>query len=422
MPIIQSLESLAETARQNWKLSRAYKPNLAMRGLIGIAEHIQVGTCYLVLPDGQVRTFRGIQDPDNILGTCVVRNDKFAWKFLVRGILGFCEAYLDGDWISPDMTALFTLALRNEQALQNIILGHEWWRRIEGALNYLRANTRTGSRRNIAHHYDLGNAFYEKWLDRSMTYSSGLFDANVKSNDALSEAQYSKYKNIAEMLELKPHHRLLEIGCGWGGFAEYAAREIGCSITGLTISQEQHAYATQRIADAGLKDKVDIQLCDYRDSSGEFDRIVSIEMFEAVGEKYWPQFFKILHDRLRPGGIAAMQVITIAEPYFEPYRRGADYIQKYIFPGGMLPTFNHLRELAGKACMEWQKEHLFGRDYARTLREWRQRFGDAWPKIQPLGFDERFRRMWEQYLCYCEAGFDQGTIDVCQFSFAKPLS
>jgi cyclopropane-fatty-acyl-phospholipid synthase len=415
-----TLQECADLARTDWQGKKPYKPSLALNLILQIAKNIPCGTCHMVLPDGRVETLRGSKDPDAMEAICVIRNDRFALKFLVRGILGFCEAYLDNDWDSPDTTALFMLALRNEQALTDIIHGHEWWRVIEGLLNYFQRNTKRGSRRNIARHYDLGNSFYKKWLDESMTYSSGIFDGQATASDKLQLAQENKYSQMAGLLRLQPEHHVLEIGCGWGGFAEYAARKFGCRVTGLTISQEQYNYARERIAKSGLNDKVDIRLCDYRDSDGQYDRIASIEMFEAVGEQYWQKFFETVHDRLKPGGLAAMQVITIAERHFEAYRRGADYIQKYIFPGGLLPTFNHLQACVNKACMEWQRDHHFGLDYARTLQEWRQRFDTAWPQIIPLGFDEKFRRMWEQYLCYCEAGFRAGTVNVHQFSFAKP--
>jgi len=334
--------------------------------------------------------------------------------------LGFCEAHLNGDWSSPDMTALFEVALRNEPFIADLINGHGAWRWLEGTLNKLNNNTKRGSKKNIAQHYDLGNDFYAEWLDESMTYSSGLFDSGKASNDALQTAQQNKYARLATMLDLKPNHHVLEIGCGWGGFAEYAAGTLGCKVTGLTISQAQYDFAVQRMAKAGLQDKVDIQLCDYRDSKGQYDRVASIEMFEAVGEKYWDKFFEVVRDRLHPGGMAAMQVITIAEKYFDTYRKGADYIQKYIFPGGLLPTFSHLNQQISRAQMVKREAHHFGDDYARTLAEWRQRFLARWPQIKILGFDERFRRMWEQYLCYCEAGFIADNVDVCQFSFVKP--
>jgi cyclopropane-fatty-acyl-phospholipid synthase len=416
------LQQLALDARIQWNRSKPYRPNMAMRLILGMAKHIHIGRCDIVFPDGATTRFQGSEPGPEAI--CVIHSNKLAWIFLTRGILGFCEAYLKGYWSSPDMTPLFEMALLNEDHMKKLVDGHEWWRRIEGFFNKRLANTKTGSRRNIAYHYDLGNSFYKTWLDDSMTYSAGLFSSEKNTdalkNDPLQAAQENKYAHMAEMLHLKPDHHVLEIGCGWGGFAEYAAGTIGCRVTGLTISQAQHDYAVERIARAGLADKVDIRLCDYRDVQGQYDRIASIEMFEAVGEKYWTKFFDTVHDRLLPGGIAAMQIITIAERHFEGYRRGADYIQKYIFPGGMLPTFTMLGEHVKNTRMQWANVHRFGGDYARTLAEWRQRFLANWSEIRQQGFDERFKRMWEQYLCYCEAGFRAGSIDVCQFSFVKP--
>ncbi len=400
--------------------SKSYRPRLMMRLILRMTRYVKYGTCVLTFPDGSTRTIIGTEDPDAMHAECTIHNDRLASKVMIRGVLGFCEAYLDGDWSSPDMTTLFSFALRNENALQDIILGMEWWRKLEGLWHKLRMNSRSGSKRNIAHHYDLGNDFYRRWLDHSMTYSAAMFDDEPQSNDTLYHAQQKKYAHIADMLQLTNKDSVLEIGCGWGGFAEYAAREIGCHITGLTISQAQHDYAVRRMKDAGLEDKVKIELRDYRDSDGVFDKIVSIEMFEAVGQEYWKDFFDIMQQRLRPGGLAAMQVITIAERHFEPYRRGADYIQKYIFPGGLLPTFSHLQQEVFKAGMKWRDHKAFGGHYARTLQEWLRRFTSQWAEIKPLGFDERFRRMWEQYMCYCAAGFKENTVNVYQFSFMKP--
>ncbi len=387
-----------------------------MRLVLGMAKRISLGTCHLIMPDGRLATFVG--KTPGLEAICVIHNERVALKLLLRGTVGFCESYLEGDWSSPDVTALFELAQRNEQTLIGMIDGPAWTRRIQGILNWRRRNSKRGSRRNISAHYDLGNSFYKSWLDEGMTYSSGIFPAEDKGNDALLAAQNEKYARLIEMLDLRQDHHLLEIGCGWGGFAEYAAAHAGCRVTGVTISQAQHDYALQRIEKAGLGGKVDIKLCDYRDIEGRFDRIASIEMFEAVGEAYWHKFFDIVRNRLQPGGIAAMQVITIAERHFNAYRKGADYIQKYIFPGGMLPTLTHLREEVEKASLQWREAHAFGEHYARTLAEWRRRFLANWPDIKLQGFDERFRRMWEQYFCYCEAGFRAGSIDVRQFSFS----
>jgi cyclopropane-fatty-acyl-phospholipid synthase len=283
------------------------------------------------------------------------------------------------------------------------------------ARHWMNRNTRAGSRRNIHAHYDLGNTFYSAWLDGSMTYSSALFD---ESRD-LSAGQRRKYAALAERTAIGPNHHVLEIGCGWGGFAEYAASEIGCKVTGLTISQEQYDYACKRIFEAGLNEKVDLKLQDYRDEAGAYDRIASIEMFEAVGEEYWSTYFRQVRERLKPGGLAGIQVITIEESLFGRYRRELDFIRRYVFPGGMLPTGAIMRDLGAKVGLSLQNERVFGRDYALTLVHWRERFREAWPNLKPLGFDERFRRLWEYYLAYCEAGFRAGTIDVRQMVYAR---
>jgi cyclopropane-fatty-acyl-phospholipid synthase len=417
MTILSTAQNLAALQRARYGGKR-YKPSLPMQMLLSFGQAVRVGTFYLILPDGSIRTLRGrMPGPEAV---CVIHDDSFGWRFMIRGILGFCEGYLDGHWSSPDTTTLFELALLNEKAFQDLILGHEWYRVIEGVLNNLNRNSKRGSKRNIAYHYDLGNAFYSKWLDHSMTYSAAVFPIGTEVNSsALPLAQKNKYAEMVQRLGLQPDHHVLEIGCGWGGFAEFAAGEIGSRVTGLTISREQYDFASQRIQKAGLNEKVTIKFCDYRDCEGQFDRIASIEMFEAVGEKYWPGFFGKVAERLKPDGVAAMQIITIDERHFEPYRRGADYIQKYIFPGGLLPTVQILKNLIGGAGMKWQDACNFGLHYANTLAIWQQNFQNAWPDIKQQGFDDRFKRMWEQYFHYCEAGFRAGTVDVYQLAMRR---
>ncbi len=386
-----------------------YRPSQGLRVMLALAERLRLGSLTLVLPDGTRHRFRGDEPaPDAEL---TVHRDRVARRLLIGGGLGFQEAYLDGDWSSPDIEALFTLALLNEDRLFAALNGRTWFRAMQRLIHVMRPNSRKGARRNIAHHYDLGNAFYERWLDRSMTYSSALFDP-VEAD--LTAAQRNKYSTLARRMALGPDHHVLEIGCGWGGFAEFAASEIGARVTAITISREQHDYALRRIHQAGLAERVDIRLEDYRDTQGRYDRVASIEMFEAVGEAYWPAFFATVRDRLTHGGIAALQVITIADQFFDGYRRKMDYIQKYIFPGGMLPSPGVLRDQIRKAGLHFGEMAGYGRDYARTLREWNRRFHDAWPDIQRMGFDARFKRMWEQYLGSCAAGFSVGTIDVVQ--------
>jgi cyclopropane-fatty-acyl-phospholipid synthase len=394
------------------------RTGLSTHILLKLASMIRVGELTIILPNGETRKFVGHKDADKYKATCILRTNRVARRFLVRGVLGFCESYLGGDWESPDLTALFLLGAVNEQAFHSLINGSRLWRWVEGQLNIGKRNTKRGSRRNIAHHYDLGNKFYSEWLDPSMTYSAALYDGSTKDPD-LFDAQQNKYRRLLDLLNPKSGEHILEIGCGWGGFAEFVGKHTDCKLTGLTISQEQYDFAVARIQKARLNDRVTIKLCDYRDCGGEYDHIASIEMFEAVGQDYWPHFFDAVNARLRNGGRAAMQVISIEERLFDIYQRGADYIQKYIFPGGVLPTLRHLRDEVKRANLVWVHDHAFGQDYARTLHMWRERFHENWPQIAPMGFDDRFRRMWEQYLSYCEAGFKAGTINVHQFSFAK---
>jgi cyclopropane-fatty-acyl-phospholipid synthase len=282
--------------------------------------------------------------------------------------------------------------------------------------HWLRSNTKRGSRRNIAYHYDLGNDFYRLWLDETMTYSSALFSGQ---GETLREAQQNKYASVCDRMDLKRGDHVLEIGCGWGGFAEYAIRERGARVTGITLSRAQHDYARKRLFDAGLAERSEIVMRDYRDETGVYDGIASIEMFEAVGEKYWPAYFRTLHERLRPGGIAALQVITIADRWFNQYRRGADFIQKYIFPGGMLPSPSALRSQAAVAGLEVLGSMEFSESYSRTLREWRAAFNSNWDEIANLGFDQRFHRMWNFYLAVCAACFSARTTDVTQISLRR---
>jgi cyclopropane-fatty-acyl-phospholipid synthase len=288
--------------------------------------------------------------------------------------------------------------------------------RVLGRLAHkFRANTREGSRRNILAHYDLGNAFFETWLDASMTYSAARFDRAAD----LETAQQEKYAALASMLRLQPADTVLEIGCGWGGFAEYAARHHGARVTAITISDEQFNYAASRVAKAGLSNQVEIRRQDYRDVEGRFDAVASIEMIEAVGEEYWPTYFAKLAGVLKAGGRAAIQSITIRDDLFWSYRNRADFIQHHIFPGGMLPSLEQLQAQTSRAGLAWRGAERFAASYAETLAEWARRFHSSWPRIQRQGYDERFRRLWLFYLAYCEAGFRTGRTDVVQFALEK---
>jgi cyclopropane-fatty-acyl-phospholipid synthase len=388
----------------------------SLRALLWLAGRIDQGCLTLTLPDGSQRTFTGrLPGPQAAL---TIHRPRLARRLLAGGAIGLAESYMDGDWDSPDLTALLHLAGQNEAGAFARAGRGGFLTRLSGRiLHTLRANTRAGSRRNIARHYDLGNDFYRLWLDDSMTYSAGIFD---RDDDDLGVTQRRKFARLADIAGLQPGQHVLEIGCGWGGFAAYAAGERGCRVTAVTISPSQHAFAAERLTRLGLNDRVDLRLMDYRDIDGRFDAIVSIEMLEAVGERYWPLYFDRLYRHLRPGGRAALQVITIDEDAWDGYKREPDFIQRYIFPGGMLPRRSTLHDLMAGAGLQLVDDCGFGRDYALTLRDWHQRFEAAWPEITAQGFDDRFRRMWRYYLAYCEAGFWLGRIDVRQFAIQRP--
>jgi cyclopropane-fatty-acyl-phospholipid synthase len=393
----------------------------AARKALEFAAGLRTGSLLVSLPDGRTLRFAGEKPgPEAQL---VVRDLSFARRFTEGGDIGIAESYLRGEWETPNLTRFLELFCVNHELIAQMLEGKPIVRAWQMLRHWLNSNTRRGSRRNIHAHYDLGNRFYEKWLDKTMTYSAALFDekgAMPPAADDLAAGQIRKYAALAERTRIGPDDHVLEIGCGWGGFAEYAAKTIGCRVTGLTISQEQFDYARRRMFEQGLNDKVEIRFQDYRDERGAYDRIASIEMFEAVGERYWPVYFDQLASRLKPGGVAGLQVITIQDRLFETYRREMDFIRRYIFPGGMLPSPGIMKSLGETVGLKLDHERVFGLDYAETLAEWRTRFRAAWPNLVPLGFDERFRRMWEYYLAYCEAGFRSGNIDVRQIVYAKP--
>jgi len=395
---------------------KKYKPSQALRMALNILRHIQIGRLDVVLPDGSTHIFGGERGGPH---ACLrIHKDRVARRFLIKGKLGFCEAYIDGDWSSSDLTALFDLFLKNANYMQGALQGRKWVRFLSYLAHASRPNTKSGSRKNIYAHYDIGNKFYEAWLDPSMTYSSAYFVEENKED--LQRAQERKYAEMAARLDLKAEHHVLELGCGWGGFAEYAACHIGCRVTAITVSRAQYDYAVERIKKANLEEKVEIKLQDYRDVSGQYDRIASIEMFEAIGEKYWPLFFNRLQALLKPSGIAVLQIITIRNEDFKSYRKSADYIQRYIFPGGMLPSQEMLNHYIEKHGLMNKNTLCFGRDYAHTLKLWNNNFQKAWPAIKSEKLNKRFKRMWEQYLSYCEAGFNNKNIDVIMQTIQKP--
>jgi len=370
-----------------------------------LLEKLQGGMLEVRLPDGARRLFG---DGEHGV-TLQVHDEAMFGQVLARGDIGLAEAYLDGHWDSPDVTGLLALLAKNREALKKAVYGS--WRNLLAARlrHWLNGNSRAGSKRNIMAHYDLGNDFYKLWLDPSMSYSSALYRA-VDDGD-LATAQRAKYRRILRRLQAEAGQSVLEIGCGWGGFAELAVQE-GLRVTGLTLSPAQLAWAQQRVPGA------DLRLQDYRDISEQFDHIVSIEMFEAVGERWWPTYFRTVARALKPGGRAVIQSITIRDDLFADYRKGTDFIQQYVFPGGMLPSRSAFRAAAARQGLAVHGEYAFGADYARTLSEWRHAFEANWPQIAALGFDEQFRRLWRMYLCYCEAGFLAGNIDVVHFELA----
>ncbi len=382
-----------------------------------LASKISLGSLTVTLPSGQETTHHGAESGP--AADIRIHRMRTFRRLLTGGGLGFASSYIDGDWDSDDLAALLEVAARNQAILDQAVKGRPWVRAFNKCVHRLRRNSKRGARRNIAAHYDLGNEFYSRWLDPTLTYSAGLYDGPDQSLDG---AQERKYQRMADIADLRAGQDVLEIGCGWGGFSLWAAKTIGCRVTALTISRQQFEYAKARVADAGLSDQVAVRLQDYRDVRGRFDRIVSIEMLEAVGEQYWPVYFGAIRDRLVPGGRAAIQVITIDDAVFPAYRERTDFVQRYIFPGGMLPSPSSLRASTDAAGLTWQSDADHGLDYARTLAEWRVRFERAWPEIVPLGFDERFRRLWRYYLAYCEAGFRTRRIGLMQIGLARPMN
>lgn len=377
-----------------------------------LGRRIVEGTLSVELPDGREVRYGGGSGPRAHWRLASFRP---LYRLLTRGATGLAESWMAGEWETPSLQDFMLLAALNEQRLGSPASGLSLARISDRLLHLVRRNSRSRARANIAYHYDLGNAFYRAWLDDTMTYSSAVFE---HEDEPLEDAQTRKNARLAGLLELSGDHSVLEIGCGWGGFMEHAARRHGAHVTGVSISREQVAYARERLAGAGLDGLADVQFRDYRDLDGSFDRIVSVEMFEAVGEAWWDTYAATLKRLLKPGGSAALQVITIDEARFATYRRSADFIQRYVFPGGMLPTKQTLEETLGRAGLVVTERLDFGLDYARTLAHWRERFDRAWPAIERLTggrrFDERFRRLWQFYLAYCEAGFRSGSIDVVQ--------
>ncbi|MDG0854814.1 SAM-dependent methyltransferase [Roseateles puraquae] len=383
------------------------------RRVLALLQHLRHGSLDLQTPEGDLLHFGNEQQP-----RAAIRISDWAVcdAALKSGDVGFAESFMAGHWTSPDLSALLELFIRNRTALEQLFYGGFWGGLLYRLRHALNRNTRSGSRKNIQAHYDLGNEFYRLWLDPTMNYSSAWFEGE-RGGDLVA-AQQAKMRRALAEAEVAPGSRVLEIGCGWGAVAEVAARDFNASLTGVTLSHEQLAWARDRLTTAGLA--ADLRLQDYRDIADEpFDAVVSIEMFEAVGREYWDGYFRTVHDKLKPGGRACIQSITIRDDLFDRYVRSTDFIQQYIFPGGLLPSPSQFRLHAERAGLRVVNELAFGADYAETLRRWRETFLRHDSRVRELGFDTRFMRLWEFYLAYCQAAFAAGNTDVMQFTLVR---
>lgn len=380
-----------------------------------IIGELKRGRVDIILPDG--RHFRAEGKEPGYVAEIQVHNADLFARTVREGDLGFCEAYMDGWWSTPDLMAFMDLVHDDAEHMYDGFPGQFLVRAYERLRFWLQSNSKRQAKKNISYHYDLGNDFYGLWLDETMTYSSAKFETGQES---LEKAQTQKYASMIDQMGAQPGDHILEIGCGWGGFAEYAAKERGMKVTCLTISKEQFKYAVERIEKAGLSDRVTFKMQDYRDETGTYDGIASIEMFEAVGEKYWPTYFDTVRERLKPGKRATLQIITVQDARWETYRKGVDFIQKYIFPGGMLPAPKVLRAEIERAGLDYVKSIEFGDSYSQTLRRWYETFNAKWDDVAQLGFDDRFRRMWNFYLTSCAGTFRSGNCDVTQVTVARP--
>ena len=378
--------------------------------------HPRHGAVTVILPNGRARTIGNAATGEH--SVLKLNNFKVIKDSMRRGTVGFAHAYMQGDIEIDDLTALFRFFLQNRDIFENANPGLFRKAAQDFAYHMSRPNSLEGSKQNIAEHYDLGNDFYGQWLDPSMTYSSAVFTSGDQS---LEEAQRVKYHRVADMAGITEGSSVLEIGCGWGGFAETVARDYKATLRGITLSAEQLKFGQDRLARQGLDGLATLHFEDYRHTEGQFDHIGSIEMIEAVGEDNWPSYFQTVYDRLKPGGTAAIQAITINEADFDGYRSGPDFIQRYIFPGGMLLTKTAMQQMGDKVGLVLENTETFRLSYAKTLKLWRDRFLERWPMIAPLGYDEEFKRKWVYYLSYCEAGFTEGAIDVGIYQYRKPV-
>ncbi|MFA8385121.1 MAG: class I SAM-dependent methyltransferase [Pelagibaca sp.] len=383
--------------------------------VFAMADKLQKGRVDFILPDGRQFRAEG-KEPGPVAEVHVHNRDLFA-RLIRDGDLGFSDAYLEGWWSTPDLQAFMDFVHGENNDVYDSFPAIKFVRWYELLRFWMQSNSKRQAKRNISHHYDLGNDFYSLWLDDTMTYSSAMFETGQESTE---KAQIAKYKSMVDQMGAQPGDHVLEIGCGWGGFAEYAAKERGLMVTGLTISEQQYNYAVARIAKAGLSDRVTFKLQDYRDETGQYDGIASIEMFEAVGQRYWPTYFNSVKNCLKPGKHATLQIITVEESRWEIYNRGVDFIQKYIFPGGMLPSPGVLRQEIEAAGLKVARSIEFGESYSQTLRRWHDTFNEKWDQVAAMGFDDRFRRMWNFYLTSCAATFRSGNCDVTQITITRP--
>jgi cyclopropane-fatty-acyl-phospholipid synthase len=388
----------------------------AARTVLKLLQGLRHGSLTLHFPDGQMQRFGGEAAPH---ATLHLHNWNAFGAALKSGDIGFAESFIDGDWTTPDLTALLRVLVQNRTEVEQAIFG-SWWGQLAYRIkHWLNRNNRSNSKKNIHAHYDLGNAFYTRWLDPSMNYSSALFGGNL--NQSLRQAQEAKVRRVLEQAGVQAGDRVLEIGCGWGALAEMATTRFGAHVTGVTLSTEQLAFAQDRMQRLGVADQADLRLQDYRDiSDAPFDAVCSVEMIEAVGKEYWPTYFASVANLLKPGGRACIQSIVIDDALYARYINSTDFIQQYIFPGGCLPSPSVFRAQAQAAGLEVSEEHAFGFDYAETLKRWREDFLHHRDEVLTLGFDKRFMHIWEFYLCYCEAAFMEKNIDVVQYTLRKP--
>ena len=374
--------------------------------LSDIGQKITIGELTITLPNNENLKFFGKGD---LKSNLKLNSYMPLMRTITSGHVGFAESYLKGEWTSSDLESLLEIMVTNlPEAFSPKSKAHQAYNRI---IHFFRENTKTRAKKNIQYHYDLGNDFYKLWLDKTMTYSSAIFK---NEKESLIDAQENKYQNLIDNLNIKPHHKVLEIGCGWGGFAEYAAKNVGCSIKGITISPSQLKFAKNRIKESKLDNKVSLELCDYRDLKGKYDRVVSIEMIEAVGEKYWKNYFSKIKEVLKKDGMAGIQVILINNKSYQKYSRSVDFIQKYVFPGGMLPSQDKLNENYLEAGLVEVNSYSFGKSYAKTLAIWHKEFLNSLSSIKKLGFDIKLERIFKYYFSYCKAGFSSEKIDVAQ--------